>query len=185
MKKIIYAFTIILITHASRTIAQESYGHTLNAGLGVGYYGYHGYATPALNVNYEFDVAKNFTLAPFISAYGYHNDYYWGDPHDPRYPYRYYRYRETVIPVGVKGSYYFDQLFDANEKWDFYLAASLGYTFRKAYWEDNYYGPHVVTTDSYLYLDGHIGAEYHATQKLGIYLDLSTGMSTVGLAVHF
>lgn len=35
-----------------------------------------------------------------------------------------------------------------------------------------------------LYLDGHIGAEYHISQKIGIFLDLSSGVSTFGLAIH-
>jgi hypothetical protein len=162
--------------------AQEQHGRTLNAGLGFGYYGYRGYTSPALNVNYEFDVAKNFTLAPFISAYGYRHDYYWGNPH---YPYRYYRYRETVVPIGVKGTYYFDDILHATDRWDFYLGASLGYSFRKVYWEDGYYGDReVYRSSSYLYLDGHIGTEFHATERLGIYLDLSTGMSTLGMAFH-
>lgn len=179
MKKVILlAFLALYI----KTNAQESFGRTLNTGLGLGYYGYHGYATPALNVNYEFDVARNFTLAPFISGFGYRNDYYWGNPH---YPYRYYRYRETVVPVGVKGTYYFDELLNAGSRWDFYLGASLGYTFRKVYWEDGYYGDRdVYSRSSFVYLDGHIGTEFHATERLGIYLDLSSGMSTIGMAFH-
>ncbi|MEQ8535603.1 MAG: hypothetical protein RIB86_27340, partial [Imperialibacter sp.] len=53
--------------------AQESFGNTLNLGLGVGgysgYYGYIGHSLPVLSLNYEFDVAPNFTLAPFVSFY--------------------------------------------------------------------------------------------------------------------
>jgi len=35
-----------------------------------------------------------------------------------------------------------------------------------------------------LFLDLHIGTEYHFNSKLGIFFDLSTGVSTVGLAIH-
>lgn len=181
MKKLLILFAMLTSTSVMLN-AQEQYGNTLNAGLGAGYYGYRGYASPAFNLNYEIDVARNFTLAPFISAYGYRHDYYWGNKN---YPYRYYHYRETNIPVGVKGTYYFDNLLHANEKWDFYLGASLGYTIRKVYWEDGYYGDqNIYRSSSYLYLDGHLGAEYHATERLGIYLDLSSGMSTLGVAFH-
>jgi len=165
------------------TSTSEKYGHTLNVGVGLGYYGYVGYAVPALHANYEFDIAKNFTLAPFITVYTYQNYYYWGAPN---YPYRDYSYRQTVIPVGAKGTYYFDQLLKAGPKWDFYLAASLGFAFRQTTWENGYYGSTVVQNDaSPLYLAVHIGTEYHINSKLGLFLDLSSGISTLGLSVHF
>jgi len=170
-------------TSGKETSTTEKYGKTLNAGIGIGYYGYDGHSSPVLHADFEFDVAKNFTLAPFITYYSYQNYYYWGNPH---YPYRDYSYRQTVIPIGVKGTYYFDQLLKAGPKWDFYLAASLGFAIRKTTWENGYYGETVVQNGSSgLYLDAHIGAEYHLTKKLGLFLDLSTGFSTFGLAAHF
>jgi hypothetical protein len=30
----------------------------------------------------------------------------------------------------------------------------------------------------------HVGAEYHLSRKVGLFLDLSTGVSTLGLAFH-
>jgi hypothetical protein len=170
-------------TSTKETPTTEKYGKTLNAGIGIGYYGYIGHSTPVVHLDFEFDVAKNFTLAPFITYYSYQNYYYWGNPH---YPYRDYSYRETVIPVGVKGTYYFDQILKAGSKWDFYLAGSLGVAFRKTTWENGYYGEYVVQNGSTgLYLDAHIGAEYHINSKAGLFLDLSTGISTFGLAIHF
>src|SRR6185436_3730580 len=91
--------------------AQEQYSKTLNLGLGIGYYGYVGRSLPVFHLNYEFDVAKDFTLAPFITFYSYSNSYYWGNKN---YPFRYYTYRETVIPIGGKGTYYFDNILQAN-----------------------------------------------------------------------
>lgn len=170
-------------TETKNTYIGEKYGNTLNVGLGIGYYGYIGYNIPVIHANYEFDVAKNLTLAPFITYYSYQNHYYWGNKN---YPYRNYSYRTTVIPVGVKATYYFDQLLKANSKWDFYLAASLGFAYRKTTWENDYYGEtYIEHGSSGLYLDGHIGTEYHCSKKLGLFLDLSTGVSTFGLAVHF
>ena len=62
--------------------AQETYGKTLNLGLGVGgysgYYGHVGRSLPVFHVDYELDVAKNFTVAPFINIYSFSNSYYWG-----------------------------------------------------------------------------------------------------------
>lgn len=159
----------------------EKYGNTLNLGVGIGYYGYINHTTPVLHADFEFDVARNFTLAPYISYYSYQNHYYWGAP---KYVYKNYSYRETVVPIGIKGTYYFDELLQANPNWDFYLAASLGFAIRKITWENGYYGEtNIGHSASGLYGDGHIGAEYHFNNKLGIYLDLSTGISNIGLAI--
>ena len=167
---------------AQETTTAEKFGKTLNAGIGVGYYGYVGHSMPVLHANYEFDVAKNFTLAPFITYFSYQKNYFWGNKN---YPDRYYYYRVSVIPVGVKGSYYFDQLLHAGSKWDFYGAGSLGIAIRKTTWENGYYGETSVQNGSSgLYFDVHIGTEYHLNNKLGLFLDLSTGISTLGLAVN-
>ena len=183
---------LVLVTNVSaqetttpseaRSSGGEKYGKTLNLAAGVGYYGYIGGSAPVVHLNFEFDVARNLTLAPFVTYYSYQNYYYWGNPH---YPFRDYSYRTTVIPVGVKGTYYFDQLLRANSNWDFYLAGSIGFAIRKTTWENGYYGETVIRQNSSgLYLDGHIGAEYHLNRRLGLFLDLSSGISTFGLGIH-
>lgn len=158
----------------------EKFGHTLNLGLGIGYYGYAHSNMPVLHANFEFDVAKNFTLAPFVSFYKDERYYKWGDKNHPD---RNYYYRTTSIPIGVKGSYYFDQFLQAGSKWDFYLAGSLGFVVRTYTYEDGYLGDK-HTYGSPLYLDAHIGTEYHFNRSLGMFLDLSSGVSTIGLAFH-
>ena len=90
-----------------------------------------------------------------------------------------------MIPIGVKGSYYFDELLHANSNWDFYLAASLGFSIRSVTWDNDYYGDqYAYHSTSGLYLDLHIGTEYHFNSKIGMFLDLSSGVSTLGLAFH-
>lgn len=192
MKKIIFVlicsfFIIVSNLSAQDKPEREKYGKTLNLGAGIGYYGYVGRALPVGTINFEFDVARNLTLAPFVGIYSYRNYYYWGHPDksygDPSY--RRYSYRETAIPVGLKGTYYFDQLLHAHSKWDFYLAGSVGFVFRSVTWESGYYGDqYAYRSASPLYLDAHVGAEYHMTEKAGIFLDLSTGVSTFGFAFH-
>ena len=165
---------------------REMFGNTLNVGAGVGYYGYFGSPMPMGMVNYEFDVVRNFTLAPFVGMSGYQGNYYWRDPGYANDGYRFYTYSVMVVPIGVKGTYYFDQLFRAGQKWDFYAAASIGFAYSHVVWESDYYGNRgVYRTGNPLYMDAHIGAEYHLNHKLGLFLDLSTGVSTFGLAVHF
>jgi len=155
----------------------EDYGNTLNIGVGVGYYDYVGHSITEFHADYEFNVANNFTLAPFIDFYEFQNyNNYAGQE---------YYYRQTVIPIGVKGTYYLDRILHANGNWDFYLAASLGLIVRNRTWQSGYEGQTAVDNGSgALYLSLHAGTEYHVSRRIGLYLDLSTAVSTVGIAVH-
>lgn len=187
-RKIILIFVAIFATNYAVTgqesNASEKFGNSLNLGIGLAYYGYVNNSVPAINVNYEFDVLRNFTLAPSISYYSYSNSYYWGDK-NKNYPYRYYDYSETVIPIGIKGSYYFDELLVANDNWDFYASGSLGFALVSSTWENSYYGDKNAYRGAQpMFFNIHIGSEYHFNNHLGIYLDLSTGISTIGLAIH-
>ena len=173
---------------AQNTNSGEKYGKTLNLGLGIGgysgYYGYVGRSIPVFHINYEFDVAKNFTLAPFVSFYSFNNSYYWGD-NKKNYPYRNYNYHETVIPIGAKGTYYFDDILKANSKWDFYLGGSLGFAIVNSSWDSDYYGDkNYYRHGSHLFFDLQIGTEYHFNNHIGAFLDISTGVSTIGIAIH-
>ena len=159
---------------AQKSYSSSGYGHTLNLGLGIGGYGYshhyYDHSLPVFSLNYEFDVAKNFTLAPFVTFMTYrYNDYY---------------YRQSIIPIGVKGTYYFDQILGAGPDWDFYLAGSLGFTLVRTTWYDGHSGDTYYDNGSPLFLDLHMGTEYHFNRKVGMFLDLSTGISTIGLAFH-
>lgn len=187
MKKTIIAGIFFLIIFSFNINAQEitspeKFGKSFNLGVGTGYYRYAGYSTPVIHVGYEFDVAKNLTLAPFINYCSYLKNDYWEHNH---YPYRNYTYRETVMPIGFKGTYYFDNLLKANSKWDFYLASSLGFAILYSSWDNAHYKDEYIYRDVHsLYFDMHIGAEYHVSQKAGLFLDLSSGVSTFGLAIH-
>lgn len=174
--------TLSTTTQAQQAAPTDSYGNTLNAGVGIGYYGYIGQSIPVLHANFEFNAGKNFTLAPFVTYYQYKKYHYWGNDNQE---YRDYYYRQSALTLGVKGAYYFDQFLHAGSKWDFYLAGSLGYTIRKTVWEDGYNGDlYIRNSASGIYFDGHIGAEYHFNSRVGMFLDLSTGISTFGLAFH-
>lgn len=148
----------MLLSTGQTASAQELHGSTLNLGVGIG-----GRSVSVFHVNYEFDVAPNITLAPFISFYDYSN----------------------FIPIGVKGSLYFDDMLRANSDWDFYVAGSLGLGIVSDKWDTDYYrdrynyrGPNAV------FLDIHFGAEYHFNPRFGMFLDFSSGASTIGIALH-
>lgn len=180
MKRITFIIALIILTLGSNLSAQESnyserHGGALNLGLGIGgyygYYGYIGHALPILDINYEFGIARNFTLAPFITLY---SDYYSNN------------YTAIVTPIGVKGSYYLDELFHAGSNWDFYVAGSLGIALVvSTSWNANYIGDRTYYASSHpLFLALHLGTEYHVSRNIGLFLDLSTGVSTIGIAIH-
>lgn len=184
---ILLSLVISTNSNAQEKAPREKYGNTLNLGAGLGYYGYVGHFTPYGTLNYEIDIVKNFTLAPFLGIYSFQNHYYWGKPDKPNFDpsYHQYSYRTTAIPIGVKGTYYFDQLLKLPSKWDVYAAGSVGFVYKSVVWDNDYYGDrNIYRNTSPLYLDAHIGAEYHLNQKAGLFLDLSTGVSTFGLAIH-
>ncbi len=160
----------------------EQYGNTINIGFGYGYYPYVGYPVTALVANSEINLERNTTVAPFVAYYSYEQKYYWGNESNE---FRYYQYSEKVIPLALKVSYYFDELIHVPVRWDLYAAASFGFIFRKTTWESTYHGPKQINPGmGPLFIDAHLGAEYHFTKKLGVQLDLSTGMATCGLALH-
>ncbi len=170
MRKII-AFSVLFLVFGLFNSYAQNYGDNLNVGIGIGYTGHYS-SQPVIHLNYEFDVAKEFTLAPFITFYSY-REYYNGDV----------VYRESAVPIGVKGAYYFDRLFKAGRNWDFYGAASLGFTLLSRSWDNTFTGDRTRYSDtSPLYLDLHFGTRYHLSKTVGLFLDLSTGISTFGLS---
>ncbi len=178
---VLFLSILSLNISAQQTKSNEKFGKTLNLGIGLGYYRYAENLMPVFHANFEFDIARNFTLAPFISFYSYRNHYYKGNPHENNG----YYYHETVVPVGVKGTYYFDDLLEANNKWDFYAAGSLGFAIVNSHWDNGY----DEDKDRYhgagtLFVAIHIGSEYHFNDRVGAFLDLSSGVSTIGLAIH-
>ena len=195
MKKtiIIALFFVSVLSYnilAQKITLSVNHGNTLNIGVGVGgyggYYGYVGHLMPVYHLDYEYNMSKSFTLAPFISYYTYNNNYQWGIScvHDI-VPYKYYYYHETVIPVGLKSKFYFNKLLNTGSKWDLYIAGSAGIAIVYAKWESGYLGDrYYFHNNDPLFLDGHIGTEYHVDTMLGIFLDISDGVSTIGLSIH-
>lgn len=189
--RIILALTFILganlpakcqYTTPQPTVYSEQFGNTLNLGVGMGYFSYIGYAVTAFHADYELSLSRNFTLAPFIDMFSIQDQVYWGNNQNS---YRYYHYREMAFPIGLKGSYYLDRFLNLNRNWDLYLAASVGVTIRTFTWQDGDNAQSSVNEGSGpLFLELHAGGEYHATRRLGIFVDLSTRVSTIGLSIH-
>jgi hypothetical protein len=156
----------------------SEYGHTWNIGVGPGYFGRSFLRSPYITANYEFDVARNFTLAPFVGFSTYRsNPQPWGGGM--------FRYRGTIAPIGVKATYYFDDVLELPADWDLYAAASLGAVYINKKWDEGYTGRtgEIAGVDP-VYVDLHIGAEYHINDATGIFVDLSGNVSSIGVALH-
>lgn len=179
MKKNTFKILFLILIMGNAVMAQENntsatYGKTLNLGIGAGYYGY----LPVLHANYEIDVAKNFTLAPFLGFYTYNN-------HTVSNSGITYNYHETAIPIGIKGTYYFDDLLKVKPNWDLYLGASAGFAIINSNWDTGYTGnKEGFNGANPLFVNLHIGSEYHFNNSVGAFLDLSDGLSTIGFAIH-
>ncbi len=160
------------------TGTHEYYGNTYNLGLGPGYFGAYLMRSPYLTFNYEIELLPEFTLAPFVGFSTYRsNPQIYGNSS--------YRYRGTIMPIGAKASYYFDDLIELPWRWDLYAAGSLGYTFIRKSWPSEYRGPEGdIPGIRPLFLDVHVGAEYHLNSRTGLFVDLSTGVSVIGVALH-
>jgi hypothetical protein len=191
MKKFIiitlfFFFGLSLSLSAQRVVYDEKFGNTANIGIGIGgyagYFSYLGRSLPVFHFDYELTVATDFTLAPFISFSRYTNSYYWGNNNNA---YQYYYYHETIVPIGLKATYYFDKLLKTDPNWDFYLAGSLGFAIVNSSWDSGYNGDkNYFKNASPLFLDLHIGTEYHFNNRIGVFLDLSSGVSTIGISIH-
>ena len=189
--QIIFVFLVILGSNLPArsqnntqqpSVYYEQFGNTLNLGVGMGYFSYIGYAVTAFHADYELNVSRNFTLAPFIDIFTISDQIYWGNNQNS---YRYYHYREMAFPIGIKGTYYLDRFLNLNRNWDLYLGASLGVTIRTFSWQDGDNAQSSINEGSGpLFLELHAGGEYHATRRLGIFVDLSTRISTIGLSIH-
>lgn len=101
----------------SNASSSETYGNVLNVGIGLDFL----ISAPILHANYEFDIAKNFTLAPYVNVPSY----------------------LSFLQFGAKGTYYFDDLIELNKNWDLFLGASAGLTFPYHNWDNKILSLHV------------------------------------------
>jgi len=174
--------TIILVCFCIFSNGQENkietYGRSFNMGVGPGYFSASILPAPFFTINYEFDVLNNFTLAPFVSLASYKSE-------ASIIASRYYYHRATILPFGIKATYYLDKLLKIPNKWDFYIGCSVGYTYIRKAWDFGYPGINGgIPGLREEYVHAHAGAEYHVSRKAGLFVDVSTGVAVVGVSIH-
>lgn len=165
-------------TAVNRGGNHEDFGHTFNIGLGPGFLGRSLVYSPFLYFDYEIEAAPDFTVAPFIGFSTYRSN-------PQTFGSNYYYYRGTIVPIGAKATYYFDDILELPYRWDLWAAGSVGFTYIKKVWENGYTGSvGEIPGVRPLFLSLHIGTEYHITDAVGIYVDLSTKASVIGVGLH-
>jgi len=92
------ALAILLFAGGNSLNAQEVY-EALNMKIDIG-------SIFGINVNYEFDIADQITVAP-VALIDFDGDF----------------------GIGARGAYYFDEIFSLTEPWDTYAGLELGYRF--------------------------------------------------------
>ena len=144
MKKIYTLLAIaILLLAGGKNIKAQEDYTALNMLINLG-------SISAINVNYEFQVADAITVAP-VALVDFDGDF----------------------GIGVKGTYYFDALFNLTDPWDTYAGLDLGYKFN-----NSDFGIGIF-----------IGGEWHFSDKWGLLLEIGGGNlsfgGAIGAAVHF
>ncbi len=156
----------------------EPFGRSFNMGMGPGYFSTEILPAPFFTINYEYDILNNLTIAPFLGFVSYKGD-------ASVIASRYYYYWATILPFGIKTSYYLDQVLKIPCRWDVYIACSVGFTYINKTWDYGYPGiKGGIPGLREEYLHAHLGVEYHINRTTGLFVDLSTGVAVAGISLH-
>jgi hypothetical protein len=167
MKKVFASLVICcaLLTAGSSYAQYEKGDKLLNAGIGLGTYGYGGLG---FGGSLEFGITDDISAGALV---GYSGTNYFGS-------------RFSVLTIGGRGSYHFNKLLNlGDEKIDLY--AGLGLAYRNITW--NYSG---LGSDSYgsgILLLAHLGGRYYFKENIGVFAEVGSGFGTLqaGLAFKF
>lgn len=169
-KLLILVLTMVFITTHAK--AQDITGQNfLNAGIGIGSFGFVGSGGLPLTASFEHGFGSKFSAGPMAgfvqtkSAPGLH-------------------YLNYVL--GARGSYHFNELFRVNDpQLDIYGGASLYYWGYKAKYKDYdgalSHGPRDAGLDYAL----HAGARYLFAGNAGAYAELGIGLMSLQVGVSF
>ncbi len=183
MKKIFIVLLIFLTKCGINSLAleisnPEEYGKILNLSAGIGYCSYMGNLRPVAHIDYEFEMSEYFTIAPFMNIHSNSRLYCWSRKN---YQYLFNNNKEIIIPLGVKGSYYFGKLLGIGSDWDFYAGGSVVFAMINS---SSFGEKTVYHAASPIYFDMHMGAKYRLNYETSLFLDISSGISAFGLSVN-
>jgi hypothetical protein len=172
------SLTLLLLRGSAQELGTEPFGRTCNFGAGPGYFGTVVLPAPYFTLNYEYEIAGHLTIAPFLGLASYRSG-----PHP--YAGKNYYYRATIMPMGLKATYYLDRLVRLPCRWDLYVAASVGYLYSRKSWDLGYPGSvGTIAGATQTYLLAHLGLEYHLNRNTGLFADFSNGATVGGISFH-
>ncbi len=177
MKKIHFTILFVLGLFAStQSFAQyipDKGSKLLNVGVGVGGYGFGGYAGYgfstgiAIGASFEVGVYKNITVGGFAD---YRRVGYVGLSGGTNYIY-----------IGARGSYHFNELLNlSTDKADLYAGIGLGYL--SAPVDAAYY---VGYSSGKIILPVHLGGRYFFSDKVGGFAELASDVAPLKIGVTF
>lgn len=167
MKKILSSLLVMtLLLVGTETFAQMAVDKGtkfLNAGIGVGGYGYFNGSGVGLGASFDLGVYENITAGAIAGYRGY------GDG-------------VSSFDVGVRGSYHFNQLIKLpNDKIDLYAGLGLSF-YNLGYGSGIYNGLGNYTT---VYVPFHVGGRYFFSDNIGAFAELGSSLATLRLGVSF
>ncbi len=163
---------VFLVSAAAN--AQSVKGNNyLNAGIGLGTYGFSGTGGLPITASFEHGFSDKISAGVFFGTIQrkYADDW---------------KYKYTVI--GVRGSYHFNELLNvSNEKLDVYGGVSLsrrGYTL-KYEWSDGEHTEKEKVTAGDMVFGIHAAARYMFSNNIGGYAEVGYGISPLQLGLAF
>ena len=160
----------------------EQFGSTLNLGPILNY-GLNSNANLLyFHVEYEIDLVKNLTIAPFVNFSNITRNNYFNELNSPN---KINYYSQPIMPVGIKFTYYLDPIVNLHPKWDLFMGGSTGFAIRKIANKTSGLNSNqsINNGSSGLMFNLHLGTEYHFSKRGGVFLDVSRRTFSLGLAV--
>ncbi|MCF6352042.1 MAG: hypothetical protein L3J06_03430 [Cyclobacteriaceae bacterium] len=167
MKKVLIISSLFTLLFTVNSFAQfnpaANDSKMLSVGLGVS-----GWGIPIYG-RYEFSVADNITVGGVLSY------------QSKRYGIPGFDYRLSYFGIAARGSYHFNELLGADDKWDFYAGATLGYYF-SSFSGDAFAGSNNLG-DGGLGVGVHIGARYFINEKIALNAEFGGGSAVSGATI--
>ncbi|WP_139263135.1 hypothetical protein [Flammeovirga pacifica] len=168
-------FTCLMLAISTFSFAQEN---KKSGGGGASYLGpgnlnvglstYWSYSSSlGVQLDYEFNLARDFTVGPSLSYAGYSDSWY----------------NYSVFGLGARFRWYADRVLNiTHPKWDVFANGDIGFSI----WSHKYTGPGTdpksQSSTSPLWIGLGIGGKFHFNDKIGLQLIIGSG-AQIGL--HF
>lgn len=172
MKKLLSSlFVVALLAFSINGAMAQSYqkgDKLLNVGIGVGTYGAGGIG---FGGSFEYGIHEAISIG-VLGGYSGRSNYLGSNT------------RWSVLTIGARGSYHFNELLNLdNDQIDLYAGLGLGY--RNISWDYNGIGlGNGYGAGGILFL-GHIGGKYYFQPNLGIFAELGSGFGVLQAGVAF